>query len=83
MLHHDKASAHSSLRESQFGFARKGISAKDHLTRSPDMVSADFWLFSKLRCVLKRKRFPDVEDINSSVKDILTDIPVQDFKNYF
>jgi hypothetical protein len=33
--------------------------------------------------VLKGKCFLDVEDIKASVKEILTDIPVQDFKNCF
>jgi hypothetical protein len=33
--------------------------------------------------VLKGKRFSDAEDIKSPVKNILTDIPVQDFKNRF
>jgi hypothetical protein len=30
--------------------------------------------------MLKGKRFFDIEDIKSSVKGILADIPVQDFK---
>jgi hypothetical protein len=63
--------------------AGNGISAMDHLPYSPDLVPDDFWLFPKLKSVLKGKRFSDVEDINSSVKKILTDIPVQDFKNCF
>jgi hypothetical protein len=32
------------------------------------MATADFWLFRKLTTVLKGKRFPDIEDIKSSVK---------------
>jgi hypothetical protein len=30
---------------------------------SPDLAPADFWLFPKLKSVLKGKRFSDVEDI--------------------
>jgi hypothetical protein len=63
--------------------AGKGISAMDHPPYSPDVAPADFWLFTKLKSVLKGKRFSDVEDIKLSVKRILTDIPVQDFKNCF
>jgi hypothetical protein len=33
--------------------------------------------------VLKKTHFLDADDIKSSVKKILTDIPVQDFKNCF
>jgi hypothetical protein len=61
----------------------KGIYAVDHLLYSPDLAPADFWLFPKLKSVLKGKRFLDVEDIKSSVKKFLTDIPVQDSKNCF
>jgi hypothetical protein len=62
ILQHDNAPAYSSLRVSQF-LAGKDISAMDHAPYSPDLVSADFWMFSKLKSVLKRKRFSDVQDI--------------------
>jgi hypothetical protein len=48
---------------------------------SPDLAAAEFGLFPELKSVLKGKRFSDVQDIKSYVKRILTDIPVQDFKN--
>jgi hypothetical protein len=51
--------AHSSLRVSQF-LAGKGISVMDDLSYSCDMALADFWLFPKLKNVLKVKRFSDV-----------------------
>jgi hypothetical protein len=60
--------------------AGKGISAMDHPPYSPDLAPADFWLFPKLKSVLKGKRFLDV-DIKSPVEKILTVIPVQDFRN--
>jgi hypothetical protein len=47
------------------------------------LAPADFWLLPKLKSVLKGKRFLDTEDIKSSVQKILTDIPVQVFKNCF
>jgi hypothetical protein len=40
----------------------------DHLPYSPDLASADFWLFPKLRNVLKGKHFSDIEDLKSSMK---------------
>jgi hypothetical protein len=57
----------------------------DHPMYSPGLAAADFWLFPKLKSVLKGKRFSDVEGIISSVgkkknNKMLTDIPVQDFK---
>jgi hypothetical protein len=56
----------------------------NHLPYSLDLAQADFWLFPKQKSVLKGKVFfLDVVDNKPSVKKILTDIPVQDFKNYF
>jgi hypothetical protein len=52
--------------------AIKGIFAMDHLPYSPDLAPTYFWLFSKLKSVLKGKRFSDIEDLKSSVKKILT-----------
>jgi histone-lysine N-methyltransferase SETMAR len=71
ILHHDNAPEYSSLRVSQI-LAGKGISAMDHPPYSPDLAPAHFWLFPKLKSVLKGKRFSDVQDINkSSVKIFL------------
>jgi hypothetical protein len=47
---------HSSLGALQF-LAGKGISAMDHLPYYPDLLPADFWLFSKLKSMLKGKYF--------------------------
>jgi histone-lysine N-methyltransferase SETMAR len=73
ILHHDNALARSSLRVSQC-LAGKGTSALAHPPYSPDLAPSDFWLFPKLKSVMKGKRFSDFEDIKSSVKKILTDI---------
>jgi histone-lysine N-methyltransferase SETMAR len=73
---HDNASAHSLL-VSQC-LAGKGISAMEHPPCSPDLAPTDFWLFAKLKRVLKGKRFSDVEDIKSEEKK-LADIPVAGF----
>jgi hypothetical protein len=53
----------------------------DHPPYSPDLAPADFWLFPKPKNVLKGERLSDVEDIKPCVKEILTDIPVEDFQN--
>jgi histone-lysine N-methyltransferase SETMAR len=66
---------------SQF-LAGKGISAMDHPPYSPDLAPADFDCFQNSKCVLKGKRYLDVGDIKP-MKKILTDIPVQDFRNCF
>jgi transposase len=59
ILHHDNASVHSALRVSQF-LAGKGMSAMDYPPYCPD-----FWLFPKLKSMLKGKRIVGVENIKS------------------
>jgi transposase len=82
ILHHNNALAHPSLRVSQF-LAGKDISAEGSKLYSPDLAPTNFCLFPELRSVLKEKRFSDIKDIKSCVMKILSDIPVQDFKNCF
>jgi hypothetical protein len=55
----------------------------DHPPHSHDLAPTDFWLFPKLKSLLKGKRSSDAENIKSPVKKKLTDIPVKDFKNCF
>jgi hypothetical protein len=57
----------------------KGISAMDHPPYSPDLVSADFWLFPELKGVLKAKRFSDVENVKSPVKKKTDRYPCSEF----
>jgi hypothetical protein len=63
--------------------AGKGISTVAYLLYCAYLAPDGFWLFPVLKSMLKGKCFLDVEDINSSVKIILTDIPIQNFKNCF
>jgi transposase len=59
----------SPLRVTQI-LAGKGISAMDHSPYSPDLAPAHFWLFPKLKSMLKGNRFSDLQDIKSFVKKI-------------
>jgi transposase len=63
--------------------AGKDISAMENPPYSPDLAPTDFWLFPKHKRVLKGKSFSGIEDIKSSMRKFLTDIPVLDFKNCF
>jgi hypothetical protein len=48
--------------------AGKGISAMDHPPYSTDLTPADFWLFPKLKSVLKGMRLLEAENMKSLVK---------------
>jgi hypothetical protein len=62
ILHHDNMRAHSSFRVTQF-VAGKGVSATDHPRYSPDLASADFWIFPEFKSVLKGKCFLDIKGV--------------------
>jgi transposase len=62
MLHHDKAPAHASL------FIREVLAMQETIVvpqppYCPDLAPADFFLFPKLKCTLKVRRFQTVEEI--------------------
>jgi len=67
ILHHDSAPAHDALRVSEF-LAKNSITKMDNPPYSPGLVPCDFWLFPKLKNVLKGQRFADLSDIQLNVK---------------
>jgi len=50
---------------------------------SSDIAPCDFWIFPKLKNVLKGQRFANLSDIQSNVKTLLRDIPENDFQDCF
>jgi len=82
ILHHGNAAAHDALSVREF-LAKNSITKMDHQPYSPDLIPCDFWLFPKLKNVLKGQRFADLSDIQSNVKALLRGIPENDFQDYF
>ena len=66
LLHHDNAPAHNALNIRQF-LVEKNIAMLEQLPYSPDLAPCDFFLFPKLKGVVKGTRFPDVEAIKRAV----------------
>ena len=66
ILHHDNASAHTALGVKQF-LVSKEITTLHQPPYSPDLAPCDFFLFPKLKGILKGTRFQGVEDIKTSV----------------
>ena len=61
MLHHDNAPAPASLIRSSL--AKHQTSVVPHPTYPPDLASADFFLFPRLKPTLKERRFRTIEEI--------------------
>ena len=82
LLHHDNAPAHSSNLV-QLLLAKHKIL---HLLQPPysaDIAPCDFWMFPKLEMALKRKRFDDIETIQSNATRELKAIPKSAFEVCF
>ena len=65
LLHHDDAPAHTALNVGQF-LASKQVTYLEHPPYSPDLAPCDFWLFSRMKAVLKGTHFASVEEIKAA-----------------
>ena len=79
LLYHDNAPAHNALRM-RFFFAKNDITVLDHPTYSPDLVPCAFFLFPKLKEVIKETHFQDSEAIKTVVARELRAIPEESFQ---
>jgi hypothetical protein len=50
---------------------------------SPNLVPSDFLLFPKIKEILKRRHFDDVDDIRNNMTEALKVIPQNQFQNCF
>jgi hypothetical protein len=62
MLHHDNAPAHTALSLREF-LASKQITVLEHPPYSPDLTPNDFFLFPKIKEILKGRHFDDIDNI--------------------
>jgi hypothetical protein len=54
-----------------------------HPPYSPDLAPSDFFLFPKLKMMLKGRRFQTVEEIQRELKAILNTLGENDFQECF
>jgi hypothetical protein len=72
----------TSFRFHQF-LAQHGIPVLDHSPYSPDLAPADFFLFPRLKSIVKGTRFADVAAIQERVTAVLRAIPKEAFADSF
>jgi len=82
ILHHDNAPAHIALSVREV-LATKQITLLEHPAYSPVLVPSDFFLFLKIKEILKRRHFDDIDDIRSNTTAALKDIPQNQSQNCF
>ena len=77
--YHDNAPAHNALRIWEF-LAKTNIAALEQPLYFPDLAPYDFFLFLKLKKVVKGTRFQDSEAIKTAVTRELRTIPEKSFQ---
>jgi len=82
ILCHDNAPAHTALSVREF-LATKQITVLEHPAYSLDLAPSDFFLFPKIKEILKGRHFDDNDDIRSSTTATLKAIPQNQFQNCF
>jgi len=81
-LHHDNAPAHTSHLLQQL-LAKHGTAQLQQPPYSPDLAPCDFFLFTRLKKVLKEHRFEAKEDTRRNSTKTLLDIPKEEFAKCF
>ena len=81
-LHHDNAPAHKALSVKQF-LTKNSVTQLLHPPYSPDLTPCDFFLFPRMKKVLKGKSFADVEEVKRKMTEALKGITLQEFQDCF
>ena len=63
--------------------ATKQITVLEHSAYSPDLAPSDFFLFPKIKEILKGRHFDEIDDIRSNTTAALKAIPQNQFQNCF
>jgi hypothetical protein len=63
--------------------ASKQTTMLEHPLCLPDLAPSDFFLFSKIKEILKGRHFDDIDDTRSSTMAALKAIPQNQFQNCF
>jgi len=71
---HGNAPAHMALSVREF-LATKQITVLEHPAYSPELAPSNFFLFLKVKEILKGRHFDDIDDIRSNTEAVLKSIP--------
>jgi len=82
ILHQDNAPAHTALSVREF-IANKQITVLEDPAYSPDLAPSDFFLFPKVKKILKGWHFDDSDEIRSNTTAAMKTILQNQFQNCF
>jgi [histone H3]-lysine36 N-dimethyltransferase SETMAR len=81
-LHHDNAPAHTALVVGTL-LANYGVATLPHPPYSPDLSPPDFFLFPRVKRVLKGHRYGTIQEVQDATTEVLNSIPEEDFAKAF
>ena len=81
-LQHNNSPAYTALSIRQF-LAERNIATLEHFPYSPDLAPFDFFLFLKIKSVLKGTYFSDIDSIKMAATTELKKIPENAFQECF
>jgi len=74
---------HRRTKAKKIFLAIKQITLLEHAAYSPDLTPSDFFLFQKIKEILKGRQFDDIDDIRNNTTAALKAIPQNQFQNCF
>jgi histone-lysine N-methyltransferase SETMAR len=81
ILHQDNVPAHNALSVKQF-LANKNITVLEHPPYSPDLAPCNFYLFPKIKSMLKETHFLSVENVKAKTAEILNSLTEHDLRSF-
>jgi transposase len=82
ILHQDNVPAHTALSVKQF-LAEKQIAVLEHPPYSPDLAPWDFFLFSKVKSILKGTRFASFTELKKKTTELLRQLTDDELQHGF
>ena len=82
ILHQDNAPAHNALSVKRY-LADKRTPVLQHASYLPDLAQCDFFLFPKIKAVLKGTRFESMEAVKQKTADLLKALTKENFQHCF
>jgi [histone H3]-lysine36 N-dimethyltransferase SETMAR len=82
ILHQDNAPSHTALVTREF-LAKNKITTMDHPPYSPDLAPCDFYLFPKVKNIMRGEHFVDVDTIKRETTKLLKELTKEDMQHCF
>ena len=82
LSHHNHASAHTSFVVREF-LTKNNMSTVPHSACSPDLAPCDFYVFPKMKLLLKGQCFVPIEEIQAESQQVLNMLTPADFSEFF